>query len=416
MFKNILHSVFTKGVVAIINFFILILSSHYLGVSSRGEISIFILNITIIQIINEVYTGYSLVYFIPKYNLKKIFVTGIIYTLSFCTLSNAIIVFLNKQVQGFEWLGYLVSLLIILNTFNCVLILGKELVKIYNFLNFLQPFLLLAGLAIYIFTFKEVTFVAYVFPLLISFLIAFIISSWVVFKFTLKNKTLQTFELKPILINGIVCQAGVLMYILGNRYSFYLLPDSAKVGLYSSASSLIESVLIISNGISPVLLARVANQGNTIKSSEITMSLTKASVLFSALAIFVIFLLPESFFVFLLGSGFTGIKHLMMLYAPGILMISFFGIISNYFSAIGKLKLVLLCNSFGFMTTLIIAPILIKNYSIEGAAYTANITYFIIASAIYIAFFVTNKLSFKRLFSFSQDYKNLKELIIKKGE
>ncbi|MEO6303240.1 MAG: hypothetical protein ABIP51_08705, partial [Bacteroidia bacterium] len=98
MFKNIIHSLFTKGVVAIINFFILIVSSRYLGVSSRGEISIFILNIAIIQIVNEIYTGYSLVYFIPKFNLKKMYVLGLIYTLIFCSLSNVIVVFLNKQV------------------------------------------------------------------------------------------------------------------------------------------------------------------------------------------------------------------------------------------------------------------------------------------------------------------------------
>src|SRR3954469_3977035 len=130
MFKNILHSLFTKGLVAVINFFILIVSSRYLGVSSRGEIAIFILNISIIQIVNEVYTGYSLAYFIPKFNLKKIYILGIVYTLIFCSLSNVVVVFINRQVAGYEWLGYIVSLLIIINTFNCVLILGKEKVKV----------------------------------------------------------------------------------------------------------------------------------------------------------------------------------------------------------------------------------------------------------------------------------------------
>ena len=138
MFKNIIHSLFTKGLVAVINFFILIISSRYLGVSSRGEISIFILNIAIIQIVNEIYTGYSLVYFIPKFDLKKIYILGLIYTLIFASLSNIIVVVLDKHVPGYGWMGYIVSLLIIINTFNCVLILGKEKVKIYNLLNLLD--------------------------------------------------------------------------------------------------------------------------------------------------------------------------------------------------------------------------------------------------------------------------------------
>ena len=80
MFRNIIQSVFTKGFVAVINFLVFIISAKYLGTSSRGEINILVLNIAIIQILNEIYTGYSLIYFIPKYDLKKIFLTGIIYT------------------------------------------------------------------------------------------------------------------------------------------------------------------------------------------------------------------------------------------------------------------------------------------------------------------------------------------------
>ena len=41
----------------IINFLILIISSRYLGVSSRGDIGLFILNISIVQIISGIYTG-----------------------------------------------------------------------------------------------------------------------------------------------------------------------------------------------------------------------------------------------------------------------------------------------------------------------------------------------------------------------
>ncbi len=411
MFKNILHSLFTKGLVAVINFFILIVSSRYLGVSSRGEISIFILNIAIIQIINEVYTGYSLVYFIPKFNIKKLYVLGLVYTLIFCSLSNIVVVFLDKQVPGYGWLGYIVSLLIIVNTFNCVLILGKEKVKVYNFLNLIQPLLLLIGLGFSLIVLKEFTFNAYIFPLLISFIVAFLFSTFIVLNFNLKSSSQKIFDLKPIVINGLLCQAAVLMHIFCNRYSYYLLPDSAKVGLYSSASSLIESVLIIANGISPVLLARVANTGNTLKSSEMTLSLSKASLLFSFFAVMVIFLLPEDFFLYLLGNGYVGIKRLMMLYSPGILMVSFFGIISNYFSALGKLKLIVFCNSFGFIITLISAPYLIKKYDVDGAAYTVNLAYLAVAIAISVAFFISNKLNFMRLISFKNDLKNLKGLV-----
>ena len=415
MFRNIVYSLITKGTVALINFFVLIISSRYLGVNSRGEISIFILNITIIQIINEVYTGYSIIHFIPKFNLKKMMAMGVIYTLLFCSLSNVIVVFLNKQVSGYGWLGYVVSLLVIINTFNCVIILGKENIKMYNFLSFMQPFLLLLGIGFYIWVLKKYTFISYAYPLLFSFIMAFVFSTYIVSKYLLAKNNTEKFELKPILVNGFIFQLATLTYIFGNRYSYYLLPDSEKVGLYASASSLMESVLIISNSIAPVLLARVANEGNTVKSAEVTLSLSKMSFVFSILAVAVIFLLPQDLFVFIMGEGFIGIKKLMMIYAPGILMISVFAIISSYFSAIGKQKLVLLCYSFGFLIVMFIAPGCIQKYQTEGAAYVANIAYFIMGMGICSCFFIINKFHWRKIFSIKQDYKNLIDLISPKN-
>jgi len=416
MFKSLVYSLITKGTVAIINFVILVVSSRYLGVSSRGEISIFILNITLIQILNEVYTGYSIVHFIPKFNFRSLVIFGFCYTLIFCSLSNLLVCFLNKQVPGYEWLGYVISLLVVLNTFNCVLILGRENIAAYNLLSFVQPFLLLIGIGVSVFLFKKFTFVSYVYPLSISFSTAFIISSAIVSGFFKKEDYFnRTFRLRPILANGLIFQSATLMYIFVNRYSYYLLPDIAKVGLYSSASSLMEALLIITNSISPILLARVSNQGNTLKSVDMTLALSKASVLFSVVFVFIVCMLPGSFFVFILGEGFSGIKDLMIVYAPGILMVSFFGTMSYYYSAIGKQKLVLACYSLGFSATLVLAPVLIGKFGSKGAAYSAGISYFLMGFAICSTFIVINKLSLKRFFSVQTDYKNLRELMSPPG-
>jgi O-antigen/teichoic acid export membrane protein len=411
MYKNIFYSLISKGIVAGINFLILIFSSRYLGVSSRGEISIFILNVTVIQIVNEIYTGYSIVHFIPKFNLKKIIGFGLIYTLIFCSLSNAIVCFLRKQVPGNEWMGYMVSLLVIINTFNCVIILGKQNMKLYNLLSVIQPLILLLGLGFSIFILKDYTFSSYLYPLLFSFSVAFIVSVYHVVKYAIAETSVQKFELQPILVNGLIFQAGTLMYIFANRYSYYLLADNASVGLYSSASSLTESVLIIANGISPVLLSKIANQDNTVKSSEIALTLSMACFVFSAFVLLIILALPENFYVSVLGTGFAGIRLLMILYAPGVLMVSLFITISNYFLATGKQSSVLLCYSLGFASTLVCTPVLIQKYDVYGAPYAAIVTYFIMAVSICATFIITNKISVKRFFSFSGHYRTLKQLI-----
>ncbi|MDX2171636.1 MAG: polysaccharide biosynthesis C-terminal domain-containing protein [Bacteroidota bacterium] len=302
-------------------------------------------------------------------------------------------------------------MIVILNTFNCVIILGKEKIKLYNFLNVIQPVILLIGLIISTSLLKNYTFTAYFIPMFISFIVAFVISLIATINLISVSKINTNFNSTSIFTTGLFCQIAVLMHIACNRYSYYLLPNSAEVGLYSSASSLIESILIVSNGISPVLLSKIANQGNTTQNQQITLSLSKVSFILSVVGISVIAILPNRFFIFMLGNDFSSIKYYMMLYAPGILMLSFSGIISHYFSALGKLRTIVLCNSFGFIATITLAPFLIKKYNIMGAATTANIAYFLNCLILVIVFFTVNKLSFSKLISFKNDIKTLKQLV-----
>lgn len=411
MFKSLVYSLITKIAVALINFLILLISSRYLGVSSRGEISIFILNITIIQIINEIYTGYSIVHFIPKYDFKRLVGIGLIYSLIFCSLSNLLVVILQKQLEGYEWMAYGISLLVILNTFNCVLILGKENLPMYNLLSFLQPFILLISILVFIFVLKIYTVAAFVFPLLISFSIAFIVSSFQVIKFLFSSPSNAEFKIKPIIISGIIFQSASLLFVFSNRYSYYILPDTASVGLYSSASAFMESVLVLVNGISPVLLSRMANQIKRPENVTMALSLAKSSLVLSCLLVLIISFIPSDFFVFILGSGFYQIKSIMLAYSPAVIFASFFIALSNYFIALGNQKIPLLSYGLGFLSSVLFAPLFIDHFGVAGAAYNADLSYFIMCITMCLSFFITNKLRIERIISFREDISNLKRLV-----
>lgn len=413
MLKSVTYSLLTKLTVGFINFLILVLSSRYLGVVSRGEISIFLLNIMLMQIVNEIYTGYSIIHFIPKFNWRKLVLTGIGYTFIICTLCNAIIIAVNRQLPDYKWSGYALSLLVMLNTFNCVLILGRQNIRLYNILCFIQPFVLLFGVVFWVFVRHQYTFAAYFFPLLISFLVAFIVSGLTLFvKFPLKKQDRQ-FNLKPILLNGLLYQLGLWMFIFCNRFSYYLLPDNKEVGLYSSASVIAESVLIISHAISPVLISRSANNELNTDSRTI-LSVAKMASVLSAGLILIICVLPEEFYLLLLGQGFEGISGVLRYYAPGVIMVVFFTILGNFFVAKGIQKTTTMAHGIGFLSSLILAPILISNYGPRGAAYNAILAYSLITIAITSAFLSQNKLNLKDLFNFRADISRIKAMFKKR--
>jgi len=409
MIKNIIQTLFTKGFVAIINFLILIVSAKFLGVETRGEISLFILNIANIQIINEIYTGYSLVYFVPKFNLKKIFINGIIWTVIATSLSNLVFYLLDKEIPGFELDMYLLSFLIILNTFNMVNLLAKEKVKLFNFLSVLQPALLLIGVLFYTLLLNDFTLKAYIIPLYISFTVSFLISFLAVLKLVNEPQENDTFSLKSILENGFFCQLAGWFHVLANRFSWYFFSTSALLGLYSAASSLIEAVWIISTGISPIVLSKISNTGDTEFNRNITLTLAKTSFVLSCLAVLVIYFLPQELFLYALGKDFSNIKSIMLWIAPGILCISFSTIISHFFSGLGKLKFIAFCNFTGFVITLVLAPFLIKQFGLKGAAIVANCSYFVSSLMLFTGFVLHSKVKFLGFFNLKKDLSNIKQ-------
>lgn len=415
MLKNILSTIFTKGFVALINLTILLVSSKQLGGDIRGQVSLLILNIAIIQVVNEIYTGYALVYFVPKYSLRKIYSTGIIWTVISTLLCTLLLVLLfllfNIGVKG-QWIHLvLLSFMIILHSFHCVIILARERIKIYNFFNFFQPFLLLSVLMIAIFYVGMKTVNSYIIALYVSFGAALILSSIQMFRiFGQEKNDLMPFEPKQIVKNGFYNQLANLSHMLSNRYNFYLLGNTVLVGIYSSSSSLIESVWIISGSVSPIILTYIANAKNTSNNVRITFLLSKLCFLLSCFCVLVLFFIPVEFFTFLLGKDFANTKTVMLYLSPGILLISFSTIISHYFAGLGKQKYIVIANGFGLLVTVCTSPVFISRYQLIGACYATCLSYFV-ASCILVGLFMSeNKLSLLSLFKLKGDLKILKNI------
>jgi O-antigen/teichoic acid export membrane protein len=413
LLKNIISTLFTKGFVAFINLAILLLSCQQLGSDIRGQVSLLIFNIAIIQIINEIYTGYVLVYFIPKYSLKKIYIGGIFWAV-ICTIvcvAVMLMLFIFFEVGSIDHWTHLIalSLLIILHSFHMVIILAKEKIKAYNFLNFFQPALLLVTLFLMFFCFGIKTIDSYIIALYVSFSASILFSGIQVvgiFKNTDQHFTL--FEPKRIIENGFYNQLANLCHMLSNRYNFYLLGNTVLVGIYSSATSLIESVWIISGSVSPIILTYIANGKDPSNNARITLVLAKICFLLSLMCVVVLYFIPREFFVFLLGSDFIHVKTVMMYLSPGILFISFATIISHYFAGLGKQRILLIANCFGLLTTICVSRFLIARDQLLGASYAACLSYFV-ATIILVGYFLKeNRFNFLDLLRFKKDFELLK--------
>ncbi len=419
MLKKIIATLFTKGFVALINLAILLISSRELGGEVRGQVSLLILNIAIIQAINEIYTGYALVHFIPKFSLEKLYRNGFLFTV-FCSLLCFLFFFGLSFMSQKQWAQQLkdqlvhiviLSFIMILYSFHNVIILAKERIRLYNFLIFFQPAMLLLVLSIQIFVFNTYTIMSFISSLYISYSLSLGISIfgiYIIFKCN-DVKTIL-FNQSLIIKNGFHNQLANLSHMLSNRFNFYLISSNALVGVFSTATSLIESVLIISSSASTIILTHVANRKDDVNHVRITYLLSKICFILSALIVLIVVCIPSTFFIYVLGHDYALAKSIMLALSPGILCISFSTIISHYFSAIGNQRLIAIANFSGLFTTIVSSYFLISKYQIFGACYATVLSYLVASLVLTGMFMKENKLSFLSLFKFKNDLGFLKFL------
>lgn len=399
MVKHLISSFFTRIMVALTNFSALLISSHFLGSAVVGQVSLLILNVAIIQTVNEIFTGSSLAYFIPQSRFKKMYLQGLLFILiGSCITGTMFWLIKETNTSGLLHL-FLLSTIISLNAFQNMVLLVWEKITTYNFLLLFQPIVLLCTLLISIFILEKRNFESYLISLYVSFSVAVALSGFFVVKYYGHKTGQHPPGLYAIIRNGIQNQLGNLAHTLSNRLNYYILAVPALVGVYASSTSFIESLWIISAGVSPLVLAQAANRRNPEQLAARTLILARLCFLAALACVLVIWLLPEDFFIYLLGKDFHETKNIMLLLSPGVVLVTFSSIISHYFSGQGKQKILLAANLTGLLFTLVLAWPFIKAWGIYGACYAASAAYAAQALVIAVVFFRTNSLPLSRLFT-----------------
>jgi O-antigen/teichoic acid export membrane protein len=364
----------------------------------------------IIQIVNEVYTGSAIVYFLPKFHLRRIYVAGFTWTLFCILVLNAIFFIFRIGIPDLALHALILSFLSTLHGFHNVILLGKGKMQTYNFLVFFQPLVLFAVLVVNVFFLDIRSVSAQVIAMYISWGLSLLISSMKVAQLIANDITVSRMSrLLDVFRNGFLNQLGNLAHTLSNRFNYYIIGGASLVGVYSTASSLIESVFIISGSVSPVILTRIANRKDGEKSAAVTFVLARMCFILSVCCVLMIMVLPDSFFTFFLGNDFKGVKTLMLLLSPGIVSVSFVVVISHYFSGLGIQKVQLIANALGLLTVVILGPLLISRFGIKGAAIAASCAYIVQALVPVAVFMRQNGFRFRQLFEMRKDIRLLKE-------
>jgi O-antigen/teichoic acid export membrane protein len=338
-FKKIGITFLSKLLIAVLNLFVLIITARQLGAEVRGQIGLLMVVLAAGVIVAELLGGPVLVYWTNRVKNKLL----LQYAYGWILLVSVVIVlpvYYFQLVPGI-YLPMLVPLLFFLaaSGANAHILLGREKVLFFNVCGIIGPLYLFL---VCIFVIQKVGFGfhQFVFHLVISYFLSWILSS--IFLFKTAHRMLPFHQeglgLLAIMKTGLYNQSSSLFTLAGSRLNFVLLETSlgiSAVGIFSSALSFAEAVLIIPGSISLVLVSTLVNKKLEQQSRKSIFIHALTSGLLTLVAMLVLWMIPESFFNYLLGKDFTGVHALFLSLLPGIVCLGTGSVFTHYFSGNG---------------------------------------------------------------------------------
>lgn len=401
MLQSILANFSARFAVAIINFLVLLLTARLLGSDVRGEISVIALGMNIIHLISDIAGGPSLVYLVPRASNFTLLIIGYAWSFIAAIIIGIPLAYFELIPPAFATHILILSLLVSLHSVHLNMLLGRERTREYNMLLVTQALVLITAMAIVIFVFGGKTTEVFIIGAYAAYGAVLLVSSVMVWR-TFKERKIEQVRiaLKGLFRNGFFTQLASLTHQLSVRISFYILAaigtftfagqmhlnGDQAVGIYSIAISLAEAILLFSQSVATIVLSRTANAQDQHYKRRLAVQCSKLSLLVTIPGVALFMMLPESFYVKLLGADFLPVKQVFTFLTPGIALVSFGTVYSHYFSGTGKHYMNAISGTVALTITLLTANIVIPAYGLEGASLAASFAYTGMVITIFVLF------------------------------
>jgi O-antigen/teichoic acid export membrane protein len=373
--KTIL-TIVTKLIILLANFALVVFSTQLWGSEGRGEIALVIANISIILIISNIFCGVTIAFNTPRLN-RDLMMTVALAGSIIVSLTGAVIF---SALFGFRYFNelFLITLLMSLTTAITTYWLGRNNIRLYNFMSLAAPILILGTLTLLYFHLDKTTLNTYFLAYYTGYgvvLIFGIISLAREIPFRIPEFSLAS--VRSIFNYGLNNEFNGLLLFLNYRLSYYFILKTlglAQLGVFSVAVSISEAVWIISRSMSAIHFSNVINSEDQFKNRSETIVFVRQSFWISLLLLSISIVIPKSLYQYIFGNEFGEIKTFIILMIPGILAVAVSNIYDHYFSGIGNLKLLRNRSFIGLGATLILLPLLIGRFHLTGVCITMNIS------------------------------------------
>ncbi len=395
--KNSIHSIFTRGLVAVISFLSNVIITRSILISDRGSLS---LSQNIIMILTMILTfgiNNSNIFYIAtdSKNIKHYFTNSVLFSIAigvllFCGASCIHLIHPSIHLELIVGHAHLFAFAIcfsLMNMFLKSIFLGLNRI---TFINRLEGFIKLSifGIVLILLALKGITWTRILYLLLLENLLATILYLYFylnefplgAFSFALLRKSTK-YSLKSFIL--------VLSGFLIIRQDLFLVKhflDNANAGIYATCGLIAENVSMIPIVIASLLFPKLSAENDFEHKCQMFEKILKIILLIS-LGLIIIALIGSKLilFIFIPKQIDKALPSLLTLLSSTIFLI-ISSTYSQFMAAIGLPKNILYFSIFVLLLNFGLNYILIPIYGILGASVSSLISYFLLSICYYMEY------------------------------
>ncbi|PID94029.1 MAG: hypothetical protein CSA95_05160 [Bacteroidetes bacterium] len=411
MIKKIITTAGARLLISLLSLSLVLVYGRTLGPEGAGTVGLFVLGITMVLLVSNFVSGGALVYLVPREKPFLLFVAAYFWGFFSSASVSYLLDYLSLIPEGMLHHLLLLSMLFAWHTANLNILLGKERVTAFNIASVFQVGVLFVAFLYFVYGKQQATVISYVYALYLSYGSAFVMSLLMVSR---ELRYVDLSEMGDVVIKifryGTFVQFANMLQLMNYRLGYYLIESflgKARLGVFQIGNQFSEGVWIVGKSLALVQYARIANEDNAAYAKKLSIRFLKITVMLTLMMLAVLWILPESFYLWILTAKYVGIKRVIWALSPGIVAIAANVILSHFFSGTGRHHHNAISSGIGLVFTLSLGFILIPSIGIVGAGITASISY--TATTLYqmILFARITKLTFADLFITREDIRFL---------
>ena len=386
--KDFIVTASTKVLILLLNFATVIFTTQLWGSEGKGFIAIFVADISLVATFTNILTNSSVSFFLKKIGHSPLATLAFLWTFIVSSVAAVVVAFVDVSVPVLPF--FVVAVLSGCITFHSSLFLGVQKIFQYNVATLLMSALLLIFMLLIYWFFPETGYHAYFYAQILSYALVLVLCHIFTHKIFGRIRFSFSFDtLRKAFNFGWQEELSAFMQFLNARLCFYLIgiyADMSSVGIFSVGVTISEAIWVFSRSIALVQYSKVLKMGDTAEAWLETRKVTLVTLAITVSCIAVAACVPMSVFEFVFGDGFGESKIVILLLAIGITANAVALVLFNYFSALGRLKILLLRSSAGLVATLALSFWLIPMWGIEGACVVNSCSYLVSSTVLVVAF------------------------------